>query len=124
MPSRRVSQLERRLGVRLLTRTTRKVALTEVGAVYRRQVQGLLDELASASREASDAASEPQGLVWASIPATFGRQWIAPLLPGFLERHPKIRAATRPTDSLAAPLSDPLRALKTAAPYNLIQSIY
>jgi DNA-binding transcriptional LysR family regulator len=47
--SRRVSQLEQRLGVRLLSRTTRSVALTEVGALYHRRVQGILDELANAS---------------------------------------------------------------------------
>ena len=96
--SRRVSQLERRLGVRLLTRTTRKVSLTEVGAVYCQRVQSLLDELAVASQEASDAASMPQGLVRVSIPVTFGRIWIGPMLPGFLERHPKIRLDVRFTD--------------------------
>ncbi|WP_336490813.1 LysR family transcriptional regulator [Methylobacterium nigriterrae] len=96
--SRRVSQLEQRLGVRLLSRTTRRVALTEVGAIYCRRVQALLDELASASQEASDFAASPQGLVRVSVPVTFGRQWIAPLLPSFLARHPQIRIDARFTD--------------------------
>lgn len=96
--SRRVSQLEERLGVRLLSRTTRRVALTEVGAVYCRRVQGLLEELASASREASDSAAAPQGLLRVSLPVSFGRQWVAPLLPGFLARHPRIRIDLRLTD--------------------------
>lgn len=96
--SRRVSQLEKRLGVRLLTRTTRRVALTEVGALYCGRVRALLDELADASREASDAAARPQGLVRVSIPATFGRLWIAPLLSGFLARYPEIRLDIRFAD--------------------------
>lgn len=96
--SRRVSQLERQLGVRLLSRTTRRVALTEVGSLYHRRVQSILDELAEASREASDVASSPQGLLRISLPATFGRQWIAPLLPRFLSRHPQIRIDARFSD--------------------------
>lgn len=96
--SRRVSQLERRLGVRLLSRTTRRVTLTEVGAAYHRRVQGVLDELASASREASDHAASPQGLVRVSIPVVFGRLWIAPLLPAFLARYPDIRIDIRMSD--------------------------
>jgi len=96
--SRRVSQLEQQLGVRLLSRTTRRVALTEVGAVYHRRVQGILDELANASREASDLAASPQGLLRVSSPVTFGRQWIAPLLPHFLSRHPNIRIDARFSD--------------------------
>ncbi len=96
--SRRVSQLEQRLGVRLLSRTTRRVSLTEVGAIYHRRVQALLEELASASREASDFAASPQGLVRVSLPLTFGRQWVSPMLPGFLARHPQIRLDLRFTD--------------------------
>lgn len=93
--SRRVSQLERRLGVRLLSRTTRRVSLTEAGATYCRRVQSLLDELADANREASDHAASPQGTVRVALPVTFGQHWIAPLLPGFLRRHPQIRIEAR-----------------------------
>ena len=58
--SKRVSQLERRLGVSLLSRTTRRVALTEVGDLYYRRIQAALGELASANNEASNfAASVP-----------------------------------------------------------------
>ncbi|TXN22665.1 LysR family transcriptional regulator [Methylobacterium sp. WL9] len=96
--SRRVSQLERRLGVRLLSRTTRRVTPTEAGAAYFTRVQGVLEELASASREASDHAASPQGLVRVSIPIVFGRQWIAPMLPTFLARYPDIRLDVRTSD--------------------------
>lgn len=96
--SRRVSQLEQRLGVRLLLRTTRRVALTEAGVTYCRRVQALLEELASANREASDDAASPRGMVRVSLPLTFGRQWVAPILPGFLARHPQIHLDLRLTD--------------------------
>lgn len=96
--SRRVSQLEEELGVSLFSRTTRRVVLTEVGARYYRRVQGLLEELSSASREASDIAASPQGLLRVSVPVTFGRQWIAPLLPRFIASHPHIRLDVRFSD--------------------------
>ncbi|MBC3474998.1 LysR family transcriptional regulator [Pseudomonas taiwanensis] len=89
--SRRISQLEKTLGVRLLSRTTRRVALTEAGALYYQRVRGVLDELESAGVEAGNLASKPQGLLRVSLPITFGRQWIAPLLPAFLKEHPQIR---------------------------------
>jgi DNA-binding transcriptional LysR family regulator len=96
--SRRVSQLERRLGVRLLSRTTRRVALTEIGISYQRRVQSLLEELAEANQEASDFAASPRGLLRISLPLTFGRLWIAPLLPSFLARNDQIRIDARLTD--------------------------
>ena len=71
--SRRVSQLEQQLGASLLSRTTRRVALTEVGSRYYGRVQGILEELSNASREASDVAARPQGLLRVSVPLTFGR---------------------------------------------------
>jgi len=104
--SRRVSQLETKLGVRLLSRTTRRVALTEVGLLYYRRVQTLLDELAVATREATEVAASPQGLLRVSVPATFGRQWIAPLLPSFIARHPLIRVDIRFSDRLVDVVAD------------------
>lgn len=98
--SRRVSQLENRLGVRLLSRTTRSVVLTEVGASYYGRVRALLDELDSASLEASNLASSPQGLLRVSLPSTFGRQWVSPLLSGFIEKHPKIKIDVRFSDRI------------------------
>jgi DNA-binding transcriptional LysR family regulator len=57
-----------------------------------------LDELANASREASDIAASPQGLLRVSLPTAFGRQRIAPLLPSFLARYPQIRIDARLSD--------------------------
>ncbi|WP_218922643.1 LysR family transcriptional regulator [Rhodoferax sp. OV413] len=96
--SRRMGQLEERLGVRLLSRTTRKIALTEVGALYYQRIRALLDGLESASQEASNFASSPQGLLRISLPVTFGRRLIAPRFPAFLQEHPKIRIDARFSD--------------------------
>lgn len=104
--SRRVSQLEEQLGVSLLSRTTRRVALTEVGSRYYARVQAILEELSNASREASDVAASPQGLLRVSVPVTFGRQWIAPLLPQFVSQHPQIRIDARFSDSFVDLVAD------------------
>jgi DNA-binding transcriptional LysR family regulator len=106
--SRRVSQLEQRLGVRLLSRTTRHVSLTEVGAVYFRRVQAILDELAHASTEASDFASAPQGVLKISLPVTFGRQWVAPSFASFLARYPQIKIDAHFTDRIVDVIADGL----------------
>lgn len=96
--SRRMGQLEQRLGVRLLSRTTRKVALTEVGTLYYQRVRALLDGLESAGQEASNFASSPQGLLRISLPVTFGRRLVAPHFPAFLREHPNIRMDARFSD--------------------------
>lgn len=96
--SRRVGQLEARLGVRLFTRTTRRVALTEAGNAYHQRVRVLLDELQLAGEEVSDIAGSPRGLLRVALPMTFGRLWVAPLIPAFLERHPQIQLDVRFSD--------------------------
>lgn len=88
--SRRVDALERRLGVRLLARTTRKVALTEVGAAYLRKVRIILAELTAADVEASETAARPRGLLRVTMPRTFARLWVVPWLPAFLRDYPEI----------------------------------
>lgn len=88
--SRRLDTLEARLGVRLLSRTTRRVAVTEVGAAYLTRVRAILAELAMADDEASEGAIEPRGLLRLSLPATFARLWIVPWLPNFMATYPLI----------------------------------
>jgi DNA-binding transcriptional LysR family regulator len=88
--SRRLSQLERRLGVKLLVRTTRSVALTEAGTFYFRRIRSVLDELDTATREVGDFAASPQGTLKISLPVSIGRELIAPLIPNFLLKYPQI----------------------------------
>jgi DNA-binding transcriptional LysR family regulator len=89
--SRRVTQLESDLGVRLLQRSTRKFAVTDVGQSVYRHAQSMLNE-AQAVREAVEQVSaEPRGVVKVSTPAALAQAMLAKLLPEFLRKHPKVR---------------------------------
>lgn len=90
--SRRIQALERRLGVRLLERTTRRVALTEAGAKFLARTRSIMEALAEAEEEAAAyAGGEPRGTLRLALPGSFGRMWIAPYLPDFLGAHPQVR---------------------------------
>lgn len=89
--SRKVARLEARLGVRLLHRTTRKVSLTEAGAVYFQRCDDLLSRMADAEAEVSRYASGPTGTLRLALPNMFGQRHIAPLVPEFMARHPALR---------------------------------
>jgi len=89
--SRRLRSLEARLGVRLLERTTRKVALTEAGRGYLLRARGILRAIDEADREAAAfATGAPHGHLRLALPSSFGRIWLAPLLAEFLAQHPQI----------------------------------
>lgn len=89
--SRRISALEAELGVRLLQRSTRRFAVTDVGNSVYRHAQSMLLE-AQAAREAVDRLSaEPRGLVRASVPVALAQQQMPTLLPDFLARYPDVR---------------------------------
>ena len=77
--------------MRLLSRTTRRVALTETGASYLHGVQTILAEMSAADVEAVEGAAEPRGLLRLTMPATFARLWVVPWLPSFLDMHPHVR---------------------------------
>lgn len=86
--SRRVSALEGRLGVRLLERSTRHVAPTEAGARFNEQMVAASVAMAEAEAEATQTSGGVIGTLRVSLPAAFGRLWIAPLLPTFVDAHP------------------------------------
>lgn len=89
--SRRIAQLEEDLGVRLLQRSTRKFAVTDVGQSVYRHAQSMLAE-AQAVREAVDRlSSAPRGLIKVACPPALLQDSLAPLLPEFLRRHPQVR---------------------------------
>lgn len=88
--SRSVAKLEEDLGVVLLERTTRRVALTEVGRAYFERVREALAGLDEATAVALDAAREPQGLVRIAVPPDFAPA-LAPVIARFLRTYPKIR---------------------------------
>jgi len=96
--SRRIRQLETRLGTCLLARTTRHVALTEAGEFFFKRVKGLLDELNNARLEVSERAATPRGSLKISLPVTFGRRWLVPRLRSFITRYPDIHLDIRFSD--------------------------
>ena len=89
--SRRITQLEADLGVRLLQRSTRRFAITDVGSSVYRHAQTMLAE-AQAAREVVDRLSaEPRGVIRVSVPVSLAQQQMAKLLPEFLARYPLVR---------------------------------
>ena len=89
--SAQVSRLERRIGARLLRRSTRSVTLTEAGRAYLCQIDDLMDRVREAERAARAEATEPRGVLRVSAPAPFAAMHLAPFLPEFMTRHPEIR---------------------------------
>jgi DNA-binding transcriptional LysR family regulator len=98
MVSRRLAALEARLGVRLLNRTTRSLRLTDEGASYYDTCSRLLAEIDEAEAAVSAGRVEPQGALKVAIPASFGNRHIAPLVPRFAERYPKVQLALSLSD--------------------------
>ncbi|MGY4516448.1 LysR substrate-binding domain-containing protein [Lysobacter sp. HA18] len=89
--SRRISQLETDLGVRLLQRSTRRFAVTDVGQSVYRHAQSMLEE-AKAAREVVDRLSaEPRGVIRVSVPVGIAQQHMPKLLPEFLALYPQVR---------------------------------
>lgn len=88
--SRYVAELEERLGVRLLHRTTRKLSPTTEGEIFFARCRELLDNLDEAEAEITSRSGEASGLLKVNVPVTFGLMYLAPLWPVFLARHPKL----------------------------------
>ncbi|WP_454280812.1 LysR family transcriptional regulator [Sphingomonas sp. Marseille-Q8236] len=91
MVSKRIARLEERFGVRLLHRTTRRLATTPIGAAFHAEVAPLVANLRAAQSRMMQAAAEPSGPLRISAPTSFGRLWIAPYLPTFLRRYPAVQ---------------------------------
>lgn len=88
--SRHVSDLEQRLGVRLLHRTTRRLSLTQEGDVFLSRCREILASIEASEAELSHRSDSASGLLKLSVPVSFGVQHLAPLWSEFLEAHPKV----------------------------------
>jgi DNA-binding transcriptional LysR family regulator len=89
--SQTVRQLEERLGVRLLHRTTRSVRLTEAGEQFLARVAPAVAELTQAAAELDEFRSGATGVLRLNMANIVYAVWLRPLLPGFLARHPGIK---------------------------------
>jgi len=96
--SRNLAALEARLGVRLVNRTTRSLHLTDEGASYYEACTRLLAEIDEADAAVAAGRVEPQGVLRVALPASFGHLHVAPRIPEFAARHPKVRLALSLSD--------------------------
>ena len=89
--SAKVAALEKRLGVTLLQRTTRKLHLTEAGEGYFRRCMTALEELHAAESELESERSETKGVLRLTVPVELGRSALPPVLDVLMKRHPAIK---------------------------------
>ncbi|WP_201595990.1 LysR family transcriptional regulator [Psychrobacter vallis] len=85
--SRQISALEKRLNIKLLYRTTRKVALSEEGRVFYQHCRSVLDGLDAAEQAVSNLQSKPQGRIKLTAPVTYGEQQLLPLINDFMVQY-------------------------------------
>lgn len=88
--SRRMAELEDRLGVRLINRTTRRLGLTEVGQTFYERCQRIIADIEDAECSATRVAAEPRGILRVNAPTSFGIQHLGPALAAFMTRYPRI----------------------------------
>lgn len=89
--SRKVQELELRLGLHLLKRTTRRIGLTEAGTLYYEHCRHIVRDLEAAESAVNQLHGGPRGWLRVTAPYTLGNNALAPILPEFLQRHPDLR---------------------------------
>lgn len=103
--SRRIQLLEERLGVRLIQRSTRRFAVTDIGLEYYRHCAAMLVEAGAAQDVIERAQAEPQGLVRLSCPPGLVNFRVGDIVARFMAQHPRVRvhleSASRPVDVIA-----------------------
>ncbi len=98
MLGRRIDALEKRLGVKLMHRSTRHLTLTEEGTVFLDHCRKLLDELDHAERIISEGRHKATGHLVVSAPAAYGRKHVAPHAPAFIAANPDVQISFNLTD--------------------------
>lgn len=88
--SRRVTALEKAIGLRLLHRTTRRLELTEAGQIYYERSRRIVDEARLAHEQLGEMQSQPSGVLRASLPVDFANIFLAPVIAEFARRYPAI----------------------------------
>lgn len=88
--SRQISALEERLGTQLLTRTTRRLALTDDGRLFYDRAKAILGDIGEIEQALLSGRAEPSGRLHVCAPVLMGELLLSPLLPRFLQRHPSV----------------------------------
>lgn len=96
--SRRVAELERRVGARLLQRSTRKLALTDAGQQFFARCVAAVEGAQAAYDSIAQLQAEPSGTVRMSCPVVLAQSYVAPILPAFLATYRKVRVLVEATD--------------------------
>lgn len=96
--SKRLAQLEQRLGVRLLNRTTRSISLTAEGETYLINAQRILGEIEEMEQQVSSSRAAPKGLLRVNAPLGFGRTHVGPAISSFARRYPEVEVQLQLTD--------------------------
>ena len=96
--SKRIKELEKRLGVRLFNRTTRSITPTEVGRVFYDEAKKVLETLDDAEAAVANYSDRPRGVIRVTAPLSVGRRIIAPLVPRFVEAFPDTQVQMRLSD--------------------------
>jgi len=111
--SRRISGLEKAIGLRLLHRTTRKIELTEAGQIYFERCKRIVDEARLAHEQLGEMLAQPSGVLRASLPVDFAVTYLAPLIAEFAGRYPGITfdfdLAARRVDLVSEPFDVAIR---------------
>jgi DNA-binding transcriptional LysR family regulator len=98
--TRMIAALEDRLGARLLQRTTRQVALTDVGARYLERIRRILADVEEAETSTEGERTRPSGLLVVSAPVGFGRLHVSPVMSAYLKRYPEVSGELRLADRM------------------------
>lgn len=104
--SKRLQQLETRLGVRLLNRTTRRISLTAEGELYLEHARRILGEIEELDELVGSSGVRPQGLLKVNAPLGFGRTYIAPVIAAFSQAHPETAVQLHLSDTPASFVED------------------
>lgn len=117
--SRRISTLEKAIGLRLLHRTTRKIELTEAGQIYFERCKRIVDEAKLAHEQLGELLAQPSGVLRASLPVDFANIYLAPLIAEFARRYPGISFDFDLTPRLVDLVSEPFDvAIRMGTPAN------
>jgi DNA-binding transcriptional LysR family regulator len=98
--SQRLKRLEDALGVRLLQRSTRQLKVTPEGEALAERGRPLIEDLEALTSDLRQSAEDVSGTLRVTLPAAFGRQYISPLMPEFLARHPRLRLSIDLSDAM------------------------